>query len=117
MKMNFYDFNGKFTGLIHDKFSFCKNHDLPMPFEPAVTGWLSATDTLKELFNWFTEDDIKKLEQYGYELTIYEATEFKFHNNHWLINQESSKPKGTIKLRNSKTFIKSKLNRWDLGLV
>jgi hypothetical protein len=72
--------------------------------EPAVTGWLSATDTLKELFNWFTEDDIKKLEQYGYELTIYEATEFKFHNNHWLIKQESSKPKGTIKLRNSKTL-------------
>lgn len=85
-----YDFDGNFTGLIHDKFSFCKNHELQMPFDEDVVGWLSSTQTLTELLNWFTVEDIKRLEEHGYRISVYEATEYKFHDNHWLINQDSS---------------------------
>lgn len=47
-----YDFKGNFTGFIHDKFNFCTNNKLPMPYDPNIVGWLSATETLDELFNW-----------------------------------------------------------------
>lgn len=85
-----YDFKGNFTGLIHSKFDFCVNNKLPMPYDPDIIGWLSATDTLEDLFNWFSEDDILKLEEHGYSITLYEAVEYRFHNNHWLIKQDSS---------------------------
>jgi hypothetical protein len=85
-----YDYQGKFTGLIHDKFSFCKNKDLQMPYDPEVVGWLSSTETLDELMNWFDINDITRLEEYGYRVVMYEATQYKFHNNHWLIKQDSS---------------------------
>ena len=85
-----YDFEGNFTGLIHDKFDFCVNSDLPMPYNEDVKGWLSATDKLNDLFGWFTKEDIKNLEQFGYKITVYEATEYKIHENHWLIKQNSS---------------------------
>lgn len=85
-----YDTDGNFTGLIHTKFDFCKNKDLPMPFDENVIGWLSATDTLEDLFNWFTVQDIEKLQEYGYFITIYEATDYRFYHNHWVINQNTS---------------------------
>jgi hypothetical protein len=44
-----YDFKGKFTGLIHDEFNFCSNSSLAMPFDEELIGWLSATDSLDEL--------------------------------------------------------------------
>ena len=85
-----YDFDGKFTGLIHDKFDFCENSELPMPFDPNVVGWLSSVDKLNDLFFWFTKDDIKQLEEHGYNIGVYEATEYKAHENHWVIKQDSS---------------------------
>ena len=85
-----YDMQGKFTGLIHDKFNFCMNNKLPMAFNPDVVGWLSAADTLEDLFLWFSREDIERLEDYGYFIAEYEATDYKFHENHWLINQSTS---------------------------
>jgi hypothetical protein len=85
-----YDFEGNFTGLIHDKFDFCENSELPMPYNPEIVGWLSAVDKLSDLFNWFTKEDISQLEEYGYRLSVYEATEYKTHENHWVIKQDSS---------------------------
>ena len=35
-----YNRNGEFTGRIHKEFSFCKNHDLPMPYDESILGWL-----------------------------------------------------------------------------
>ena len=29
-----YDQKGNFTGLIHGRFDFCENTNLPMPFDP-----------------------------------------------------------------------------------
>ena len=86
-----YDFDGKFTGLIHDRFDFCTNKDLPMPFNEEVVGWLSAVDKLNDLFQWFTKEDIKQLEEHGYSIGVYEATEYKVHENHWVIKQDNAK--------------------------
>lgn len=91
-----YAFDGQFSGLIHNEYNFCKNASLPMPFDPNIVGWLSATETLDELFNWFSQDDIFKLEKHGYYITVYEATEYKFHSNHWIISQKTSLVKETI---------------------
>lgn len=86
-----YDFKGNYTGLIHNDFSFCTNHDLMMPFDAELVGWLSATDTIEELFKWFPHEDIQKLQKYGYAIMVYESADYKYHNNHWLIRQNSSR--------------------------
>ena len=80
-----------FTGLIHDKFDFCTSNQLQMPFDPEIVGWLSATETIDELFNWFNKKDIEKLEKHGYSITLYAASEYKYHNNHWVIKQNNSR--------------------------
>ena len=85
-----YDFNGNFTGLIHDKFDFCTNSELPMPYDKKVIGWLSSTDNLNELWFWFTKEDVKKLEEFGYGIGVYEATDYKIYENHWVIKQDTS---------------------------
>ena len=85
-----YGMNGKFTGLIHGKFSFCTNSSFEMPFDEGLVGWLSATDSLEELFEWFPKIDILKLQNFGYKICEYEATEVKEYKNHLLINQQSS---------------------------
>ena len=85
-----YDFDGNFTGLIHDKFNFCTNSELPMPYNSEVKGWLSATDKLSDLWLWFTKEDIAQLEEHGYSIGVYETTEYKVHENHWLISQKNS---------------------------
>jgi len=84
-----YDFEGKFTGNIHGRFDFCTNHELPMPFDPEIVGWLSATETLEDLFLWFSKNDIAKLEEYGYSITMYLSEDYRIHKNHWVIKQSS----------------------------
>lgn len=93
-----YDSKGNFTGLIHNKFNFCMNKDLPMPFDPEIVGWLSATDSLEDLFNWFSKDDIERLESHGYFITVYEAEKIKQYKNHLVICQETSIIKERISL-------------------
>ncbi|HYH14952.1 MAG TPA: hypothetical protein VD794_07025 [Flavisolibacter sp.] len=85
-----YNPNGEFTGLIHKQFTFCKNTDLKMPFDPEIVGYLSATKTLEELYLWFPKSDIEKLEEFGYRITVYSASDYKQYKNHWLINQQTS---------------------------
>lgn len=97
-----YDFKGNFTGLIHTTFNFCTNNKLPMPYDPSIVGWLSATETYEDLFYWFSVEDILKLEDYGYSISIYEAVEYRFHNNHWVIKQDSSILKETVSLNPNK---------------
>jgi hypothetical protein len=69
-----------------------------MPYDKNVVGWFSVTDTMEDLFNWFSYEEIERLEQYGYRIAIYEATEYKFYNNHWIIKQNSSTLKDFIEL-------------------
>jgi hypothetical protein len=88
-----YDFNGEFTGLIHDKFKFCKNTELKMDFDIELVGWLSAVDSLEKLYHWFTEDDIRKLQEHGWFIHEFEAVETKFYDKfqHLVIKQDSSR--------------------------
>lgn len=85
-----YDMTGKFTGLIHDTYNFCKNNELPMPYDPELVGWLSATDSLDELYMWFPPEDIKRLEEFGYRVFEYIASNVKQYKNHLVINQKTS---------------------------
>jgi hypothetical protein len=94
-----YDFSGEFTGLMHDKFTFCLNTELPIPFDPDIVGWLSTTENLIDLYKWFTEDDIKELQKFGYRICVYEAVDYKPHDSHWVIKQKTSKLKGYIALK------------------
>jgi hydroxymethylpyrimidine pyrophosphatase-like HAD family hydrolase len=88
-----YGYEGNFTGLLHEEFSFCKNKELEMDFDQELIGWLSATDNLEDLFKWFTKDDISNLRQYGWHIYKYEASDYKFYDRfqHYVINQETSK--------------------------
>lgn len=86
-----YDIKGKFTGIIHEKFKFCKNTKLPMRFDNNVCGWLSVTDTLEDLYHWFSREDIARLEKFGYFITLYESEDFRFYGNHYLIDQKTSR--------------------------
>lgn len=83
--------DGTFTGHIHGKFNFVKNHDLKMPFDPQIVGWLSATKTLEDLYYWFTKEDISKLREHGFSVLKYESEDYKIHGNHWVIKQETAK--------------------------
>src|SRR6478735_3708393 len=88
-----YDFDGNFTGLIHDRFAFCTNSKLAMDFDEELVGWLSATETLEDLWKWFTREDVEKLQDHGWFIFEYEATDYKFYDRfqHMVISQETSK--------------------------
>lgn len=87
-----YDFDGVFTGLIHDRFSFCQNKDLQMEFDPDLVGWLSAVEQLDDLWKWFSKEDVIKLQDHGWYITEYVATEYRFYDRfqHMVIKQSTS---------------------------
>lgn len=86
-----YDINGNFTGFIHDKFNFCKNNTLAMDFDPELKGYLSAADNRDVLDKWFSEEDIKKLQEYGWYIHVYESDDYWFYERfqHYVINQST----------------------------
>lgn len=95
-----YDFKGEFTGLIHNEFDFCLNNKLKMDFDPELVGWLSATDSLEALYNWFPKDDIIKLQNHKWFIHVYETEDVKFYERfqHQVIKQDTAKLLGVIKL-------------------
>lgn len=95
-----YNFDGTFSGLIHDKFTFCANTELLMDFDSELVGWLSAVEELDHLWAWFTEEDILELQKYGWYIYEYRVTDYKFYEKfqHWVICQESSQIANRIEL-------------------
>lgn len=95
-----YAYNGDFTGLIHNEFDFCVNKELKMDFDPELVGWLSATDSLETLYNWFSKEDILKLQENNWFIHKFEANDYKFYERfqHLIINQETSSVIKIIKL-------------------
>jgi hypothetical protein len=85
-----YDRSGNFTGLIHDRFSFCMNSELRMPHDPEIVGYLSATDSLEDLHNWFPPADLARLAEHGYHVAAYKSNDYKTHNGHWVIHQDTA---------------------------
>jgi hypothetical protein len=95
-----YHFDGTFTGLIHDKFSFCANSGLKMGFDPELVGWLSAVEKLDDLWVWFTKEDIQELQKHGWYIHEYKVNHRKFYDrfNHWVICQKTSEVVRKIEL-------------------
>lgn len=93
LKGLWYDFKGEFTGLIHEDFDFCINSSLKMDFDPELIGWLSATDNLENLYQWFPKHDIERLQHFGWFIHEFEAEDYKFYEKfqHLIIKQDTSK--------------------------
>jgi hypothetical protein len=87
-----YDFSGNFTGHIHSSFNFCQNSSLAMDFDESIVGYLSATPELDSLFNWFTKEEIAKLQQWGYYIHVYESDDYWFYEKfqHFVIKQDTA---------------------------
>ena len=87
-----YDYDGNFTGLIHEDLNFCANNELLMDFDPEIVGWLSATESLEQLWRWFTKDDIQKLQDHGWFIHEFEAIDYKVYERfqHIIIKQDTS---------------------------
>ena len=88
-----YDWKGRFTGLIHEEFSFCLNNKLEMDFDEEIVGWLSAVKNLEDLWAWFTKEDIAQLQEHGWFIHEFHAEDVKFYDRfqHTVIKQDTSK--------------------------
>lgn len=95
-----YDMQGNFTGSIHGKYDFCHASVLQMPFDPELTGYLSAADSLEHLLTWFPKEDIMRLQEDGFRIHIYEADDYKHYvpYDHNVINQKTSRLIGILEL-------------------
>lgn len=93
-----YNFDGSFSGLIHDRFAFCENSKLEMDFDPELVGWLSAVENMTDLYKWFTIQDILKLQEEGWYVHEYLTTSYKFYDRfqHYVICQRTSEIVGKI---------------------
>ncbi len=88
-----YNFKGRFTGLIHNEFNFCEHNKLEMEFDPLLKGYLSSAESLEGLYFWFPQEDILKLQEHGFKIHEYESTDYWFYDRfqHMVINQEEAK--------------------------
>lgn len=104
-----YDYSGKFLGLIHDEFSFCSNSSLRMDYDEELVGWLSATQSIDDLYKWFTVEDIIELQTRGWCIHEYDVRRFWFYEpfQHFVICQETSVPVRKIMLIKTKEDLPS----------
>lgn len=88
-----YNYDGTFSGIIHDDFKFCTNSDLKMEFDPKLVGWLSTCDTLEGVYQWFSKESIIELQKRGWYIHEFEATQYRFYDRfqHHIIKQDTSK--------------------------
>ena len=95
-----YNQKGEFTGLIHEKYDWLGASKLQMPFDTEIVGYLSVADSMKHLYQWFTKDEILRLQLDGYAIFEYVADDFKFCDlyQHNVINQKTSTINNIIKL-------------------
>lgn len=86
-----YNKDGIFTKEIEKYGIACADLEMDKNEEYAG-GYLSCTDSLDNLFNWFTRQEIQKLEEAGYRTCVFKAEEHKFHDKykHFLFKQEGS---------------------------
>lgn len=83
--------DGTYHGSINtEPFSMLQCHSVTMPFDENIVGYLSVVDSLENLKKWFNDKDMEKLTPIGYQVLSYEATDYRIHDNHWIINQKTS---------------------------
>jgi hypothetical protein len=73
-----YTQDGVHTGLIHNKFNFCTNSNLPMEYDQELVGWLSAVMNIDDLWKWFTKEDVKRLQEHNFFIYEYEKVIINF---------------------------------------
>lgn len=63
------------------------NHD-----DDCAGGFLSCTDSMDSLFDWFGREELFKLRDNGYNICIFKAEEHKFHEKykHFLFKERGS---------------------------
>ena len=95
-----YNKSGEFTGLIYREYNWIGASQLIMPFEQELVGFISVANSLEHLYQWFTKDEILKLQNIGFSIYEYYSEDFKFYDlyKHNVINQNSNKIISTIKL-------------------
>jgi hypothetical protein len=98
-----YNQQGEFTGLIHEKFEWLGASKLEMPYDTEIVGYLSVADSMQHLYQWFTKDEILKLQECGYAVFEYVADDYKFYNlyQHNVINAQTSIVNNIIILNNN----------------
>ena len=92
--------NGNFSGLIHNRLSFCANNELKMDFDPELVGWLSVVEKLDHLWTWFRKEDVKKLQRHGWFIHSFISSEYKFYERfqHLIIKQSECRVKRIIEI-------------------
>lgn len=86
-----YNNKGEFTHEIGKLDLKCAN--LEMGFDDTCKdGFLSCTDSLDSLFQWFSRDELFKLKDNGYDICIFKSEESKFCEKykHFLFKQQGS---------------------------
>jgi len=71
-----------------------------MPFEQELVGFLSVADSLEHLYDWFSKEEIIRLQNIGYNVYEYQASEVKYYNlyKHNVICEKTSIINNIIKL-------------------
>lgn len=64
-----------------------------MDFDEELRGYLSATDDLDKLYEWFPKEDIIKLQEHGWFIHKYASDDYRFYDRfqHFVINQHTMK--------------------------
>jgi hypothetical protein len=94
-----YDFNGNFTNIIQsDALSFLNAKNIPMPYNADVLGYLSGCDTLVNLYNWFTHEEMLRLQKMEYALYKYQSSDYRHVGTHFIFNKENYLTKNIIVL-------------------
>lgn len=65
-----YDRDGNWTGLAIDKYQLQSNQ-IPMGFDKNIQGWISVTDSVDDLYKWFTREEMGVLANHGYEVICF----------------------------------------------
>ena len=70
-----YNQEGNFTGNIHKEFSWLNASNLIMPFEQELVGFISVADSLQHLYQWFSREEIFKLQEKDFFIKEYVSNE------------------------------------------
>lgn len=87
-----YSQTGEFTGSIHKDFNWLSASNLEMPFEKELVGYISVADSLEHLYQWFSIQEIKQLQEQGFFIEEWASNDVKFyeHYKHNVIEQSKS---------------------------
>lgn len=87
-----YDQEGKFTGNIHNDFTWLTASKLEMPFEDELIGFISVADSLQHLYQWFSVAEIKELQEQGFFIEEWASNDVKYYDlyQHNVILKSSS---------------------------